>query len=256
MLVRKLGRHDLTMPSYPVDLCKEEVARQALWDYAKRTPKHPNDRHFSFLDVGCGQDERLRYLLGVRQNLDFDQAFYDQNRMQFFDHFSYQGLDSEPPKGPPDYLYADISAPDFLNKGPLYEREGGVFRETGARFSDRVPFDVIYSNNVFEHLRRPWIAAQNIYAMLRPSGICITIAPFSIRYHAVPDDFFRYSHTGIVSLFEDAGPIKVHISGYDITGRRNDWQGGGQAQDIVPIDEMGAWRENWFTITIIEKVTP
>jgi hypothetical protein len=111
----------------------------------------------------------------------------------------------------------------------------------------------IYSNNVFEHLRRPWQAARNIWAMLQGGGVCITVVPFSQRYHESPGDYFRYTHKGIESLFEDAGKIEVIRSGYDILGRRNDWQGSGVENDSVPEDEFGAWRETWFTFLAFRK---
>jgi hypothetical protein len=106
---------------------------------------------------------------------------------------------------------------------------------------------------VFEHLRRPWAAARNILDLLRPGGSCITIAPFSLRYHESPEDHFRYTHTGLVALFEEHAPVRTVLAGYDIAGRRNNWQGLGTANDTVPADEFGAWRENWFTIAIVEK---
>ena len=112
----------------------------------------------------------------------------------------------------------------------------------------------MYSNNVFEHLRRPWTAARNAVWLLAPGGICITIAPFAIRYHESPVDYFRYTHSGLAALFEDAGPVRTLLSGYDISGRRNDWQGQGATHDVCPEDRFGAWRENWFVVTVVEKL--
>jgi hypothetical protein len=45
----------------------------------------------------------------------------------------------------------------------------------------------------------------------------------------------------------------VLVSGYDLRGRRNNWQGDGTAADLVPVDRFGAWRENWFVVTIVRK---
>jgi SAM-dependent methyltransferase len=209
---RKLGNHSLSTPTYEVGLGKEEVSRKAL-----------EGRSGKFLEVGAG-DRELRYLLGIRENLDIDDAFYQRSRKWFDERFSYTGIDVE----------HDICDPAF-----------SAFAEAS--------FDVVYSNNVFEHLRKPWIAAANVLRLLKPGGLCITIAPFSQRYHAVPGDYFRYTHTGLAALFEDAGPVKVLVSGYDIKGRRIDWQGSGKHDDIVPIDELGAWRETWFAVCIVEK---
>jgi SAM-dependent methyltransferase len=220
---KKLGDHSLSTPTYDVGLNKEDVSRSVM-----------RGRSGNFLDLGCG-DKDLNYLLGIRENLAFDREFYDTNRKWFRGSFEYYGLD---PHRTNAHITADICDPDFHTFVPWAK---GFF-------------DVAYSNNVFEHLRKPWIAAANILRILKPGGICITIVPFSQRYHAVPDDYFRYTHTGITALFEDAGQIKVLVSGYDIKGRRNDWQGSGKHDDIVPIDELGAWRETWFTVSVIEKL--
>ena len=82
----------------------------------------------------------------------------------------------------------------------------------------------------------------------------ITIAPFSVRYYSVPGDYFRYTHTAIESLFSDYSNYKVLKTGYDIQGRRNNWQGTGEANDIVPVDVFGAWRKTWFTFTALRKL--
>jgi len=115
-------------------------------------------------------------------------------------------------------------------------------------------FDIIYSNDVFEHLQRPWIAANNINFLLKEEGTVIIIAPFSQRYHAVPNDYFRYTHTSFYSLFSDYADYKLIKTGYDINGRRNNWQGSGTVSDIVPTDSFGAWRETWVTFTALNKI--
>ena len=114
-------------------------------------------------------------------------------------------------------------------------------------------FDVVYSNNVFEHLQDPFVAARNLLNMCRTGGLIITIVPFSQRFHESPDDFFRYTHRGVERLFQNAGSVLVHESGYDIHGRRNNWQGSGLHFDLVPTDRFGAWRETWYTVCIMEK---
>ena len=114
-------------------------------------------------------------------------------------------------------------------------------------------FDVVYSNNVFEHLYDPFCAARNIWHLCRDGGLIVTIVPFAQRFHESPDDYFRYTHRGLERIFEIAGGVKVIESGYDIKGRRNNWQGSGLKNDIVPVDNFGAWRETWFTVCVLQK---
>jgi SAM-dependent methyltransferase len=225
---RRLGDFDRTDVAYDTSLVKEQVARDFLFSL-------PGEG-LSFLDVGA-RDGRLDYLLGIHRNLEIDGDLYRRNRARFDAKFRYYGLDLAPDTPDENVLGGDICADDFL----------------GLHADRRGFFDVVYSNNVFEHLRRPWVAAGTILELLKPGGACITIAPFSLRYHESPEDHFRYTHTGLVALFQEHAPVRTVVAGYDLTGRRNNWQGMGAARDIVPVDEFGAWRENWFVIAIVEK---
>ena len=116
--------------------------------------------------------------------------------------------------------------------------------------------DICFSNNVFEHIKEPWAAAAEISRILKPNGLVITIAPFAWRYHPVPVDYFRYSHDGLGFLFERTNKIERVISGYDLSGRRANHNGGKLkgGLDAVPIDELGGWREHWMTIYIGKKL--
>lgn len=225
---RRLGDFSIAEIAYDTSVEKEEAARQLIFGL-------PGEG-LTFLDVGA-RDARLDYLLGIRRNLEFDNELYERNLATFRDKFRYYGVDLDPTPGSNNVLVGDICSESFVDEQ--------------AQFIDF--FNVVYSNNVFEHLRHPWIAARNLVRLLAPGGVCITIAPFAIRYHEAPQDYFRYSHTGLTSLFEDAGDVEVLASGYDVTGRRNNWQGGGLARDIVPVDSFGAWRENWFTVVVVKK---
>jgi SAM-dependent methyltransferase len=225
---RRLGDFERTDVTYDTSLVKEQAARDHLFSLT--------GEGLRFLDIGA-RDGRLDYLLGIHKNLEIDEDMYAANKARFDAKFSYFGLDLDPAGEDENVLSGDICAGDFL--------------ATHEQF--RGSFDVAYSNNVFEHLRRPWVAAGNILGLLKPGGSCITIAPFSLRYHESPEDHFRYTHSGLVTLFEEHEPVEVLLAGYDVTGRRNNWQGLGTANDIVPVDEFGAWRENWFAIAIVRR---
>jgi len=215
---------------YETKLDKELLSRQVVLER-----KSSSDAKMRFLDVG-GRDGKLRYLLGNTGPLRFDAQLHAVNRRKFEDAYNYFGIDLRP--AGKNVLVGDLCMPDFVSRHSEFARV----------------FDVVYSNNVFEHLRKPWIAAENITNLLKPGGICITIVPFAQRYHEDPADYFRYTPAGIVSLFEDLGPIRVMHAGFDIRARRYDWQGGGDANDIVPKDHFGAWRETWYTLVILEKL--
>lgn len=224
---RKLGDFDAELTGYRADLNKEDVSRHHVLS-------RPGEG-MTFLDVGA-RDGELTYLLGIRGKLEFDQAFYDANLKDFRKKYTYYGMDLAPASDS-RVISGDACDPAYVEKN--------------ASFSEF--FDVIYSNNVFEHFARPWIAAANLTRLLRPGGIIITIVPFSQRYHESPGDYFRYTHKGVEELFASGGDFDILESGYDILGRRINWQGSGKAHDIVPVDAFGAWRETWITVSVLRK---
>jgi SAM-dependent methyltransferase len=224
---RMLGNFDLKPSGCRTDLNKEEVSRRHILDR--------EGRELTFLDVGA-RDGELTYLLGIRGNFEFDPGFYQKNLSEFQAKYSYFGMDLSPSKDT-KVISGDACDPHFVEK---HERL-------------REHFDVIYSNNVFEHFERPWVAASNLAQLLKPGGIIITIVPFSQRYHESPGDYFRYTHKGVEALFASAGDFEVLESGYDILARRINWQGLGETNDIVPVDNFGAWRETWFTVSVLRK---
>ena len=225
---RRLGNFEAPLAVHRTDLNKEEVSRDYVFAQAGES--------LNFLDVGA-RDGALTYLLGIRGNLKYDEAFYQSNFARFKQKYRYFGMDLLPADSE-QVLSGDVCDPAYVDNHPQF----------CARF------DVIYSNNVFEHLERPWLAAANLEKLLKPGGIIITVVPFAQRYHESPGDFFRYTHTGIASLFDAAGQFETLVSGYDIVGRRNNWQGNGANNDIVPVDNFGAWRETWYTLCIMKKV--
>lgn len=66
-------------------------------------------------------------------------------------------------------------------------------------------FDTIVSNQVMEHVEKPWMMIHHIARMLRPGGVCIVSAPFMAPFHANPTDFFRFTEQGMRSLCEGEG---------------------------------------------------
>lgn len=229
---KRVGNHGLKTTSTKFNLCKEEVSRFHILGRSGFGMK--------FLDVGA-RDGELTYLLGVTTNMKFDQSFYETNLIKFKEKYVYFGVDLEVAQldaDQPEVIVGDICKVDFMkdHKGQMGE------------------FDVVYSNNVFEHLEDPFCAARNIWSLCRDSGLIVTVVPFSQRYHESPNDYFRYTNRGIEKLFEVAGGVKVIESGYDLMGRRNNWQGTGSFNDIVPRDKFGAWRETWFTVCVLQKI--
>lgn len=225
---RRLNHSTVHTSSINMSINKEDASRAAI--FSDDTPSG------IFLEVGCGRAD-LRYLLGVRGNLVLDDVFYSENKEKFEKKFQYWGLDLK--ANGKNVIGGDICSPDFLS-GDASDFIGKCA--------------VVYSNNVFEHLKKPWVAAHNMAQLLQKGGVGIVVVPFAQRYHESPGDYFRYTHTGVAALFDGVVDMKIIESGYDILGRRNDWQGSGAENDTVPVDEFGAWRETWFTYFAFQKL--
>ena len=57
--------------------------------------------------------------------------------------------------------------------------------------------------SVLEHVRKPWLFAANLTRVVRPGGHVYMSVPWVWRYHAYPDDYFRFSQQGVRALFEE-----------------------------------------------------
>lgn len=57
--------------------------------------------------------------------------------------------------------------------------------------------------SVLEHVSKPWKMAENITRVTAKGGLLYMSVPWVWRYHAYPDDYFRFSFRGVVALFPD-----------------------------------------------------
>jgi len=63
--------------------------------------------------------------------------------------------------------------------------------------------DIVYSIAVLEHVRRPWIVADEICRSLRQGGHVVVELPFLNVIHD-QHDYFRFTDKGIRSLFDES----------------------------------------------------
>jgi SAM-dependent methyltransferase len=62
-------------------------------------------------------------------------------------------------------------------------------------------FDYVLSDQVLEHVPMPWVAAEEIWRILKPGGITINTTCLIHPLHGLPDDYFRFTPNGLRSLF-------------------------------------------------------
>ncbi|MHC4644169.1 MAG: FkbM family methyltransferase [Planctomycetota bacterium] len=65
-------------------------------------------------------------------------------------------------------------------------------------------YDLVYSNQILEHIPKPWVAAKEMVRVLRPGGLGLhTTCAFNPR-HGPPvfNDYYRFLPDGLAELFE------------------------------------------------------
>lgn len=77
-----------------------------------------------------------------------------------------------------------------------------------APFEDQ-EFDVEIACAVFEHIKHPWIAAQEMIRILRPGGLIFVQTHQTFPIHGYPSDYWRFTDDCLRMLFEEAGGIVI-----------------------------------------------
>jgi uncharacterized protein YbaR (Trm112 family)/SAM-dependent methyltransferase len=76
--------------------------------------------------------------------------------------------------------------------------------------------DFIFSLAVIEHLRQPFIAAQQMYAALRPGGYVYGECNFVFAYHGYPHHYFNASQQGIEQIFAAFAKLRSGVAPYQM----------------------------------------
>lgn len=93
----------------------------------------------------------------------------------------------------PEYVGLD------LEPGPGVDIVGDLSQTLCGLAPER--FALIICCSVLEHVEKPWEMAENIVTLMAPGGRLYISVPWVWRYHAYPDDYFRFSWRGIETLF-------------------------------------------------------
>lgn len=97
-------------------------------------------------------------------------------------------------------------------------------------------YDLVFSIDAIEHVRKPWFVAEEISRILRPGGITFHTTVFTTRYQPQPEDFFRFTPDGLTSLFADLDCVAAE---FDATAGKRD-----PVRDGLG-DIFGGSREGW-----------
>ena len=65
-------------------------------------------------------------------------------------------------------------------------------------------FDIVFSANVVEHVRKPWLWFRELARVTKPGGLVVSVSPVSWPYHSEPDCWRLYPEA-YRALHEEAG---------------------------------------------------
>lgn len=70
-------------------------------------------------------------------------------------------------------------------------------------------FSGVLCSEVLEHVARPWVALPKLRAVVRPGGWIVVTTLLTFHIHGYPDDFYRYTESGLRLLLGDAGFVDI-----------------------------------------------
>ncbi len=101
----------------------------------------------------------------------------------------------------------------IIRRWPGVTIDRAVYPEFDAQDLSRIPdnqYDLVYSNQILEHIPKPWVAAAEMVRVLRTGGIGLhTSCAFNPR-HGPPafNDYYRFLPDGLAELF---GGVKLLV---------------------------------------------
>lgn len=66
-------------------------------------------------------------------------------------------------------------------------------------------FDVVFCEQVLEHVWEPQKALKNLYKMLRPNGYLVVSTPFMVKVHKCPEDYWRFTPDCLHRMLTESG---------------------------------------------------
>lgn len=110
-----------------------------------------------------------------------------------------------------------------------------------AEWSGR--FSGVLCSEVLEHVARPWIALPALREVIRPGGWIVVTTLTAFPIHGFPDDYYRYTTSGLRLLLEDAGFTDVETENDGkIRVRLNDHGEAAVVEKDIPMHVFGIGR--------------
>ncbi len=62
--------------------------------------------------------------------------------------------------------------------------------------------DAVIAESLLEHLRSPELAIKEMRRVLKPGGLLYILVPFMLGFHSSPDDYYRWTNSGLRELLK------------------------------------------------------
>jgi SAM-dependent methyltransferase len=110
-----------------------------------------------------------------------------------------------------------LDLPNFVNLD--IERKSGMVNVVGdlhqLPFKSNI-FDPILLEAVIEHCKKPWIAVEELYRVLRIGGFIYVDAAFMVPVHSFPHHYFNMTKEGLEILFERFRKLESGVQKYQM----------------------------------------
>jgi SAM-dependent methyltransferase len=90
-----------------------------------------------------------------------------------------------------------------------------LFRDLVSAGAEHRWADVVISCSTFEHIQRPWLAAEQIGKVLQPGGLFFVQTHQTFPLHAYPWDYWRYTIDSLRLLFQEFGGLTIIDAAYE-----------------------------------------
>lgn len=113
-------------------------------------------------------------------------------------------------------------------------------------------FDYVVADQVLEHVRKPWVAVEEIRRVLKPGGYAILTSCLIMHKHAVPSDYWRFTEDGLEVLCENYSSIKTTGSNGSLK-LVNMCQEGYRSKAVAPgskLEKIALTNDNLYPLTV------
>lgn len=110
-----------------------------------------------------------------------------------------------------------------------------------SEWSDR--FSAVLCSEVLEHVSMPWVALPELFRVTAPGGWIVVTTLTAFPIHGFPDDFYRYTESGLRFLLQESGYVDVETASAGEVVMVLDDHGAGMCKRSVPIHVFAVGRK-------------